>query len=208
MKDYLDKIPKSTLPIPKISTLKELLPESAPLLDFLVAELRAPEGWKYPLQEELEKFQEQRGLSYDMLDSVEVREIVTEVLTKEEIIEIQDWVTNNYLKDQAKFGSKVVSMDVKNIPVSYFDLMRMLGQLPITKGQLNSTLLDKNIVSGLKKDHWRKIPGKIMIGNRISWTLIISINYVRNKWRQYYVRRMEVQPEILELLRDIEMLKV
>ena len=27
MKDYLDKIPKSTLPVPKISTFKEYLPE-------------------------------------------------------------------------------------------------------------------------------------------------------------------------------------
>ena len=42
-----------------------------------------------------------------------------------------------------------------------------------------------------------------MVGNGISWTLIIFINYVRNELRQYYVRRMEVQPEILELLRDI-----
>ena len=54
MKDYLEKIPKSTLPIPKISTFKEYLPESAPLLDFLFAESRALEGWKYPCQEELE----------------------------------------------------------------------------------------------------------------------------------------------------------
>ena len=51
MKEYLEKIPKSTLPVPKFSTLKEYLPESAPLLDFLVAEARAPEGWKYPRQE-------------------------------------------------------------------------------------------------------------------------------------------------------------
>ena len=91
MKVYLEKIPKSTLPIPKISTLKEFLPESAPLLDFLVAESRALEGWKYPLQEELEKFQEQRGLSYDMLESIEVREVVTGVSSKEEILEIHNW---------------------------------------------------------------------------------------------------------------------
>ena len=41
MKDYLENIPKSTLLIPKISTFKEYLPESAPLLDFLVAEYMA-----------------------------------------------------------------------------------------------------------------------------------------------------------------------
>ena len=143
-----------------------------------------------------------------MLDSIELREIVTGVSTREEITEIHDWVTNNYLEDQEKFGSKVVSVDVEDVTVLYYDLMRMSGQLPIIENQIISKVLDKNIISGLKKDHWKQRPGKIMIGNGISWTLIISINYVRNKWRQYYVRRMEVQPEILELLRDIEMLKV
>ena len=64
-------------------------------------------------------------------------------------------------------------------------------------------MLDKNISPGLKEDHWKQTSGKIMIGNGISWTLIISINYVRNKQREYYVRRMEVQPELLELIRDI-----
>ena len=71
-----------------------------------------------------------------MLDSIEVREIVTGTSTREEIIEIHDWVTNNYLEDQAKFGSKVVSMDVEDVTVSYYNLMRMSGQLPIIENQI------------------------------------------------------------------------
>ena len=62
-----------------------------------------------------------------MLDSIEVREIVTGASSKEEILEIHNWVTSNYLKDQEKFGSKVVSMDVEYVTASYYDLMRMSG---------------------------------------------------------------------------------
>ena len=62
-----------------------------------------------------------------MLDSIEVREIVTGVSSKEEIIETHNWVTSNYLKDQEKFGSEVVSMDVEVVTASYNDLMRMSG---------------------------------------------------------------------------------
>ena len=109
------------------------------------------------------KYQEQRGLSYDMLDSIEVREIVM-------------GVTSNYLKDQERFGSKVVSMDVEDVTASYYDHMRMSGRLPIKENQVISTMLDKNISPGLKENHWKQTPGKIMIGNGISWTLIISIN--------------------------------
>ena len=160
MKEYLEKIPKSTLPVPKFSTLKEYLPESAPLLDFLVAEARALEDWKYPRQEDLIKYQEQRSLSYDMLDSIEVREIMMGVSTKEEILETHNWVTSNYLKDQEKFGSKVVSIDIKDVTASYYDLMRMLGQLPIKENQVISKMLDKNISPGLKEDCWVELPGR------------------------------------------------
>ena len=127
-----------------------------------------------------------------MLDSIEVREIMMGVLTKEEIQETHNWFTSNYLKDQEKFGSKVVSMNVEDVTASYYDLMRMSGRLPMKENQVISTMLDKNISPGLKEDHWKQTPGKIMIGNGISWTLIISINYVRNKQRDYYVRKMEV----------------
>ena len=58
-----------------------------------------------------------------MLDSIEVREIIMGVSTKEEIQETHNWVTSNYLKDQEKFGSKVVSMNVEDVTASYYDLM-------------------------------------------------------------------------------------
>ena len=95
-----------------------------------------------------------------MLDSIEVREIMMGVSTKEEIQETHNWVTSNYLKDQEKFGSKVVSMDVEVITASYYDLMRMSGRLPIKENQFISTMLDENISPGLetnsRKDHDRK----------------------------------------------------
>ena len=94
-----------------------------------------------------------RGLSYDMLDSIEVREIVMGVSTKEEILETHNWVTSNYFKDQEKFESKVVSMDVEDVTAPYYDLMRMLGLQPIKENQVISTMLDKNISPGLKEDH-------------------------------------------------------
>ena len=95
-----------------------------------------------------------------MLDSIEVREIKMGVSTKEEILETHNWVTSNVLKDQEKFGSKVVSMDVEDVTASYCDLMRMSGQLPIKENQVISKMLDKNISPGLKEDCWVELPGR------------------------------------------------
>ena len=46
----------------------DFLPLGAPLLDFLIEELKSIDGWKYLRIEELELYQEHRGLSFEMLN--------------------------------------------------------------------------------------------------------------------------------------------
>ena len=58
-------------------------------------------------------------------------------------------------------------------------------------------------MTGYSKDTFKQIPGKIMFGNGVSWTCLISLNLRRNKSKEYVLERMTVQPEIIELLRDL-----
>ena len=48
----------------------------APLLDYLGTETEGPTatGWKYPKLQDLNKFQERRGLNYSVIEEVEVQE--------------------------------------------------------------------------------------------------------------------------------------
>lgn len=82
---------------------------------------------KYPKLEKLELYQEKRGLSLDMLDKIEVQEIVCGVSSKPEIEEIHEWVTKMNKKDQATFGTRVISMDVEDVKVTFYDTLRMAG---------------------------------------------------------------------------------
>ena len=58
-------------------------------------------------------------------------------------------------------------------------------------------------MTGYSKDTFKQIPGKIMFGNGISWTCLISLNLRRNRSTEYILERMTVQPELVELLRDL-----
>ena len=113
MRLYLRKSFKDKLVIPRTGLNDEFLPMGAPLLDFLTVDTEGSTGWKYPRLEELRFYQANRGLTFSVLEEVEVREIICGISTQDEI------------ENQDKFDSGVISMDVEDVKASYHDVMRM-----------------------------------------------------------------------------------
>ena len=132
MRIYLKKSPKDEKVIPKAGLTDEYLPVVAPLLDFLTVATEGSAGWKYPKIEELRSYQDNRGLTFSVLEDVEVRKITCGVSTHEEIEKFHDWITEKHLKDQDKFDSGVLSMDVEDVKASYYDVMRIAGEIVIS----------------------------------------------------------------------------
>ena len=85
----------------------------APLLDFLTVETEGSTGQKYPRLEDLRKYQSNRGLTFSVLEEVEVREKIWGISTKDEIKKFHEWITKKHIKNQDKFDTGVISMDVK-----------------------------------------------------------------------------------------------
>ena len=77
------------------------MPRSAPLVDFLSICLHSGAGWKYPSANTIHGIQKDRGLSFQILKEVEVKEIVARVSSPEEILEIKLWMEEQCAKDQA-----------------------------------------------------------------------------------------------------------
>ena len=67
-----------------------------------------------------------------MLEDVEVREIICEISSTEEIQKFHEWMTEKHLENQATFDSGVISMDVEDVKASYYDVMRMAGRIVIS----------------------------------------------------------------------------
>ena len=97
-----------------------------------------------------------------------------------------------HLKDQDKFDSGVLSMDVEDVKASYYDVMKKAGELFISNPgtQIFKSKIDDRPVP----DGWKQTPGKIMFGDSLTWPGIISLPYKRNRDGDYLISRIEVQP--------------
>ena len=83
-----------------------------------------------------------------------------------------------HLENQHIFDSGVISMDVEDVKASYYDVMQMAGKGVISQeSQSFQRHLDDRTVSGLMKDCWKQTPGKIMVGDGLTWCAIISLPY-------------------------------
>ena len=106
-----------------------------------------------------------------------------------------------HLLNQDNFDTNIVSMDVKDVKTSYYDVMRLAGKLVISReSQPFQWSLDNRLVLGVHEGGWKQNPGKIMFGNSFCWCAFISLPYRRNKDGEYLVERIVPQPGFLDLL--------
>ena len=116
----------------------------------------------------------------------------------------REWINKVHEIDQGSFGSQVISLDVENVKVTYYDTLRMAGKLSIMPERpVIRTHLDKEIIHGLTKDVWKQVPEKILFGIGISWTCLISLDLKMTEEGDYLLEKMVVQKGILKLLRDL-----
>ena len=80
----------------------------------------------------LKPYQDNKGLAFSGLREVEVREIICGVSTHEEIEKFHEWITEKHLSNQDEFDSGAISMDVEDVKASYYNIMRMAGEIIIS----------------------------------------------------------------------------
>ena len=80
--------------------------------------------------------------------------------------------------------------------------MRMAGEI-VTGTQIFKSRIDDRSVPGIREDGWMQTSGKIMFGDCLTWTGIISLPYKRDKNGDYLISRIVVQPRLLEVLKDL-----
>ena len=73
----------------------------------------------------------------------------------------------------------------------------------ITPTEPVKTRLARDRLSGHDEDRWKQLPALVMIGNRTSWALMISLDLKVVSKYYYRFKRMTIQPELLDLLRNL-----
>ena len=181
MRSYLNHGSGSGLQDCEVGSWTDFIPNGAPVLDFLVRDIRLGSGWNYPDKLNLERYQRDRGLYWRMLEEVKVVEIVVGISSDEDILSAQKWMLNEFNKDQNVFPSGVVSMDVEEAKISRFDELIMLGKAQCGSGvKMAERKLaeqdDRLPALSFERDRWRRIPVRLMVGNGITWVLQIVLD--------------------------------
>ena len=125
MDTFLKQVPESELDMTDLGLNQDYLPVQAPLLDYLTVETEGSTGWKYPKLTYLRGFLQKRGLTYSVLEDVEVREVICGTSSTKEIQKFHEWITEKHLENQDKFDTGVISMDMEHVKALYYDVMRM-----------------------------------------------------------------------------------
>ena len=112
----------------RVGEWRKFLLLGAPLIDFLAVDLQDISGWKYSKLDAVEDYQKHRGLNRKLLKSVEVKEIV---IGDEVVLEIHQWMIDNYNNNQKIFPSGVISVDVEEAKLTRYDELRLLGVVPL-----------------------------------------------------------------------------
>ena len=111
---------------------------------------------------------------------------------------MREWIERMQEQDQRGFGTQVVSFDGEDVKATNYDTLRMVGLVSIKpEDAVIYRKCDPEILYGYSKDGFKQIPGKIMFGNGVSWTCLISLDLKRDRRKNYILERMTVQLEII-----------
>ena len=203
MSTYLKNVNQSGVQIPRGIKFDDFLPAGAPILDFLAVSMEKMECWQFPSKTEINSYQRNRGLSLNMMHEVEVKEVIIGETTPEQCNEIFSWFWSKHEKDQKSYPTAVCSMDNEEIKISLLDVYRMAGKIgTIFPRRISDELHDHNLES-IPEDRWMQLPVRVMIGNGISYALMITIALERNSRNEYMLNRIVIQDEVLNFIENI-----
>ena len=185
MTDFMKNSEQGCMSIPDGMDRKAVIPGGTPLLDILIAHSEYDDAWKLPSTALLSHWGEKRGISTNIVKDVDTKEIVVGETSGEEIKEIAAWAEANFKRNQAETPTSALAIQVKQIPVSKFDIIRMAqkdqrGQEFELENSLNPPSRDEIIImvdeQGNKVDNeWCYLPVKTLLGDGIGWQLVISL---------------------------------
>ena len=185
-----------------------ILPNRASLLDFIAIDSQRIDSWVTSRENESPKhlfqdFQYNKGLSRELLQRVEVREIIVGKTHDNEIKNIAKWMKKMHLADQTQCPTNTMSMDVEEVKIHEADFKLIMDKA--ASSDSTPTQISKIFRKG---DKCKQLPVKMMLGNGYTWALMISILVepsLVNPRTHFEVSPISFQPRLLKLFKSLPM---
>ena len=198
---------------PNIIPICEIIPCSLPLIDYLRVHCQTPWSWAKPSNDTVECWAHQRGLSYSYEENVDVREIIFGKSNEEDIQEFHDWISDQYDVDQITLPTCVISLDVRDMKVSWYDLLRITREDMVGRRLFFAKTLgayEEDEISWFEdedgrmmEDKWVSFPAKIIFGNGCSWAGVMSFEMEKDEDDYFIITCPDIQKSIVAILHDL-----
>ena len=216
MKRFLQESTHSDVMIdPGLCSFGDMITPGAPLLDFMIFDSKRSDCWNIPSSNVLDVWKEARGVSYEYVQSLDVREFVVGVNTERDMVDFRKWIFRNIeVGNEVDMDCSVLSFDVEEIPITLYDLKRMSDKsfrgtdliiaksLDVYKPQ-EAVLLQDPDTGRLLKDEWLNLPAKIMMGDGIRWVAMISFDIIEIARNRMVYNCHDLDECVLQLLEDL-----
>ena len=191
---------------------KEYIPAGIPILDIIRAQLEKSDSWKFPSKSTLDLWSSSRGMSLDMLNIVEVKEIVIGISSEDEIQSTVEWAQKMIDTNQESFPTGVVAFRAKEMSMTTYDKLRLNRmeydgnyiKLESTPGPAKEGELswlprkDGKVIRNIEE----RFPVKTLLGDGISWLLVISFGFKSNK-KEKYIKSSTIPETLVQFMETL-----
>ena len=175
----------------------DLFPAGSSFLDFLVQDLDRKGAWRYDgglMKDLLLEMQLTRGVNLELVDRVSVWEIIVGVTPLDEIDRCVKWYQENHKRNQMASPTGLLSLDCEEVPVPAETYELILA------GDAGAKFsFPIQIKKGTK---CKQLPVKIMIGDGMTWAIMISILVTPGSNGMHSFQIPKVQDNILPFLKS------
>ena len=194
MHDFLIGNSLDHVTMPKFCDHRDFFPAGASLLDFIVQDLDRKDAWMITESTValFKGMQATRGVSYDLIDQVSVREIIVGETPAKTIRKRIDWFKEKHYGNQKEAPTKLLSLDCEESPVPKDLFEKILG------AKAGETFTFPTIIK--KGTKCKQLPVKIMVGDGYTWALMITILVIPSSGGLNTLIIPKVQDELIELL--------
>ena len=186
MEKFINNSHASDAIIPVIATQKKTIPDGIPVIDVIRAHILKRDTWKYPTQQTVTTWVENRGFSNDIPDTLQMKEILIGCDDEESIISTANWAIENYQTSEDLHPIVALPFSVEYVTITSYDVIRLgkednYGKSFLLESTPNPPHAHEegwfvNPDGSVKQNKWTKIPAKIYMGDGLNWMLSISFS--------------------------------
>ena len=179
-----------------------------PVIDLVSAQSMYEDGWSLPAGDTWASWCFNRGIGYEILEHIQIKEVIVGQTTPEEIKEIGRWAYARYRDNEQELPHGMLPFLVKEMRISSHDVLRFTS--PNHKEdeiKLQSRLKSQDKAHELPDgttlaNFWLNIPGMIVFGDGRTWAVSISLD-IREERGVTILRKAEIPEELIQVLEDL-----